>query len=171
MLFSKCHLKDILTLGISDIKTKEDIYGFLVPMMDELFTIFLNSSGISLGLYKELIALLVDCFSLSGVVVVSVNNTQDIDAYGIVKGVSYLFFSFLISKLFLERCLNTTTNTFSKIFIGAIFIYGIKLGIHLTVCMYKSYYSNKYLVNNSNKSNKSNKSNNSNNSTNIENNE
>ena len=149
MLFSKCHLKDILTLGISDIKTKEDIYGFLVPMMDELFTIFLNSSGISLGLYKELIILLVDCLSLSGIVVASVNNRQGVDAYGIVKGIAYLVFSFLISKLFLERCLNTTTDTFSKILIGALFIYGIKLSIHITVCSYKSFYSSKFIGENS----------------------
>ena len=165
MLFSKCNLEDIVTLGIADIKTTKDIYGFVVPMMDELFTIFLNSSGISLGLYKELIVLLVDCLSLSGIVVVSVNSRNEVDAYGIVKGIAYLIFSFLISKLFLERCLNTTTDTFSKILIGAIFIYGIKLCIHLTVCLYKSFYSSKYLEDNSNNSN------NSKNSTTIEHNE
>ena len=35
------------------------------------------------------------------------------------------------------------------ILLTSIFIYGIKLSIHITVCMYKSFYSSKYIGENS----------------------
>lgn len=153
MFFLECTLKEVLTLGIENIKGFVDYFSLFAPAADEILIILLNITRLSMGHYEHFVEKFIDLFSIIGILVASVNNSASGRRYGILTCILLIIFCFVFAKFFLNDLLNITDNIFLKIIIGILYIYFFKLVVHTGICIFRSiedYYDNSEEENNKN---------------------
>lgn len=150
----KCHWSDILTLHMLDIRTMTDFLLFITPFFNEfanLFTLTLFMPLYKLNLYAHhphtmmevFIKSLIDMVALGGIVAnAAFVASQEADPsiafqLGVVKGLLYLFFAFMIPNLFMGDFLGMLPkNNVLKLLAGIVLIYVLDVCVHTCFCLY-----------------------------------
>jgi len=152
----KCSWFDILTLHVTDIRTFTDFLLFITPFFNEfanLFTLTLFMPLYKLNLYahhpntlmETVVKTIIDMIALSGIAANSSfvasreSNPDHAFQLGVVKGMLYLLFAFMIPNLFMEDFLSMLPkNNMVKLAAGIVLIYVLDVCVHTCYCAYYS---------------------------------
>lgn len=150
-----CSVPQILRLHVLDIHTVKEIILFLTPFFNEfanLFTLTLLVPYFGFNLYPHyahssseiLLKTVIDFIALGGIVGNSVYAALQAahDSYseafinGVVRGLSYLLYAFVIPNLFMQRILSVLPmNNWLRLGVGVLLIYLLDVCVHTTVCI------------------------------------
>lgn len=141
-----CNLKNILTLNILNIEiTFLSIFNLIAPYANEfanLFTItkFLNlyphDAATNIDLIKKSVF---DIIALFGILSNSIVTSYKYNfKMGLIKGLLYLIFAFMIPNLFMHSILNSTYFKNYKLISGLFIIYLLEISTLTLFCFFQS---------------------------------
>lgn len=142
-------IKEVFFLGIHKIDDYYAIYAAIMPYFNEIVNLLTISIlkprfGISLfyhfttNFHQIIVNSIVTLFSISGILANSVRvaNRYTSDK-GLLIGMMFTIFSFLIPNIFMYDFLKLFKNNFVKLIVGLIVIYILDVIIHLIVYLYR----------------------------------
>jgi len=144
-----CTPGDIFSLHLGKVKSFLDVVALITPFFNEFanlftITIFLPYFGYSLypehNCYKKM---LIDFIALFGIILnVAIENDK---MAGVIKGLAYLLFAFVIPNLFMADYLDIfyKKNYALKFIAGIFLIYILELCIQSVMCFYRGLIKNK----------------------------
>tara|TARA_Y100000591_G_C21808023_1_gene686110 strand:+ start:197 stop:682 length:486 start_codon:yes stop_codon:yes gene_type:complete len=157
--------KDVLLLGIHDIKTLYDIYNFIGPYLNEManlltftilvpfykYNLYVHNTNDSVELIRRYA---IDFLALSSIISNAVYYTRKYQDFkiGFLKGLLLLFFSFIVPTIYLKSFsigLGGSNNILRFVF-GIIFIYLLDFSVNTSMYIYLKYRQ----INKINKNNK-----------------
>ncbi len=146
-------VKDVLLLGIPDIKTSYDIYNFIGPYFNEIFNLltfailvpyFNNNLYVhnSTNPYEIMRRYSIDFIALTSILSNAIYYSKQYDLkIGFLKGILLLFFSFIVPTFYLKSfCIKLGgNNNILRFIFGIIFIYSLDLCVNLSMFLYMKY--------------------------------
>jgi hypothetical protein len=131
-------VQDVLLLGVNKIDSKLDIYAAVMPLISKvmyILTITLLKPTFGIELYAHhpatfnllIVKTIIDGLAISGI---SANAAKYGNKYsvnvGLMKGILYAFFTFLIPTLFMSSLLSSKSRIVNLL-VGIMFIYILEL--------------------------------------------
>lgn len=145
-------IKDVIFLGIHRLDDIYAIYAAIMPYFNEIMnlltiTFFKPVFGIKLfyhfttNFHEIMVNSIITLFSISGIVA---NATKTASQYtktkGLLVGISFTVFSFLIPNMFMYNVIKFFKgNYLLKFIVGLILIYILDVIIHLLIHLYRVY--------------------------------
>ncbi len=141
----------VFLLDIASIKDGYGIYSAVMPYLNEIVNLFTQTLlrpflKITLyfqnpiNMYQKIVNSICLLLAVSGIVANSTNYAIKYDKYkGLLVGILYTFFSFVIPNLFLHKILSPFNNYFIKLVIGFLIFYFLDVIIHFIIYLHTKY--------------------------------
>jgi hypothetical protein len=151
-------INDVVFLGLTNIKTKYDVYNFVGPYFNEisnLLTFTILRPMFNMNFYDphtqnvsyELVRYFIDFIAISAIISNGIYYATKYDDFkiGYIKGLLLLFFTFIIPTLYLHKfsIFFGRKNNIIQFIYGILFIYLLDFCVNLGMYLYFKY--KKYL--------------------------
>ena len=142
----KCSFIDLLLLNLNHFDHKWISYfNLIAPFANEISNV-LTLGGVA-NLYPHLPSndtetfkkAFFDFIALSGIISTTSHYSQKGYKYGLIKGVLFIIFTFLIPNIFMDNILNYAKTKNQKLILGFIVIYLLDFSINFFYCQIYKY--------------------------------